>query len=107
MNPPPEHNHKFTPVSTSVHILERLSPVSHRLDLPKGSHIHDVVSILHLREFKGCDEDIRPLSVIIDDKEECEVECIDGERVIPQGVVQYLVRWKRYSSDDRIWQTLN
>ena len=105
--PPPEHNHKFAPVSTPVRILERLSPVSYRLDLPKGSRIHDVVSIVHLRRFKGSGEDIRPLPIIVDDKEEWEVECIDGERVTPQGVVQYLVRWKGYGPDDRTWQTVD
>ena len=104
--PPADHKHKLAPISTPVRILERLSPVSYHLDLPEGSHIHDVVSVLHLREFKGSGEDIRPLPVIVDDTEEWEVESIDGERVTPQGVTQYLVRWKGYGPDDRTWQTL-
>jgi hypothetical protein len=54
-------------------MLERLSPVSYRLDLPEGSCIHDVVSILHLKEFKGSGEDIRPLPVMVDGTEEWEV----------------------------------
>ena len=104
--PPADHKHKLAPISTPVRILERLSPVSYRLDLPEGSRIHDVVSVLHLREFKGSGEDIRPLPVIVDDTEEWEVESIGGERVTPQGVTQYLVRWKGYGPDDRTWQTL-
>jgi hypothetical protein len=105
--PPPEHNPKFAPASTPVRILERLSPVSYRLDLPEGSRIHDVISILHLKEFKGSRDHIRPLPVIVDDKEEWEVESIDGERITPQGILQYLVQWKGYGSDDRSWQTLD
>ena len=105
--PPSDHNHKLAPVSTPLRILERLSPVFYRLVLPEGSRIHDVVSILHLKEFKGSGEDIRPLPVMVDGTEEWEVECIDGERVTPQGVTQYLVRWKGYGPDDRTWQTLD
>jgi hypothetical protein len=67
---PSNHKHKLAPISIPVHILERLSPVSYRLDLPEGSCIHDIVSILHLREFKGSGEDIRPLPIIVDDTEE-------------------------------------
>ncbi len=97
--PPSNHNHKLAPISTPVHILERLSPISYHLDLPEGSHVHDIISILHLKEFKGSGEDIQPLPVIIDDIDEWEVECIDGECVTPQGVTQYLVWWKGYGPD--------
>jgi hypothetical protein len=105
-NPLTEYNHKFAPVSTPVRILERLSPIPYHLDLSKDSRIHDVVSILHLREFKGSDEDSQYL-YIIDDKEKREAICIDGGRAMPRGIVQNLVQQKGYGPDDRIWQILD
>jgi hypothetical protein len=44
---------------------------------------------------------------MVDGMEEWEVKCLDGERAIPQGVTQYLVRWKGYGPDDRTWQILD
>jgi hypothetical protein len=91
--PPKEHGHKLGPLSTPVRITEKLSPLSYRVDLPTGSKIHDVLSIVHLQRFHGRGEDIRPLPVLADDNghPEYEVERIDGERKT-NGSTEYLVK---------------
>src|SRR5438034_1183704 len=68
-------------LSTAVRILKKLSPVSYRIELPQNSQIHDVVSIIHLRPFKGDPGELRPLPVLDDQGlETYEVERIVGER---------------------------
>ena len=64
-----------------------------------GSRIHDVVSVVHLRKFKGAGDDIRPLPAVVDNVEEWEVEKIEGER-LSQGAVESLVKWKGYGTQD-------
>jgi hypothetical protein len=65
------------------------------------------ISILQRKEFKSSGDDIRPLSIIIDDKDEWTIECINDEHVTPHEITQYLIWWKVYNTDERIWQTLN
>ena len=78
-----EHKHKLAPISTLIHVLEQLSPLSYRLDLLMGSRIPDVVSVIHLCKFKGATgDDIRPLPVMMDNVEEWKVEKIEGERLL-------------------------
>ena len=103
--PPKPHDHKLAPVATPLRISERLSPVSYRLDLPAGSRIHDVVSIHHLRRYRGSGEDIRPLPIMVDDEKQWEVERIEGER-IKLGRTEFLIRWKGYGDYDRTWEPL-
>jgi len=102
--PPKEHQTKIGPIGTPLRIVERISPNSYRLDLPAGSQIHDVVSVVHLKKYNGEDTaDIRPLPVIAgeDVEPEWEVEAIEGERRYKNGI-QYLVRWKGYTK--RSWE---
>jgi Chromo (CHRromatin Organisation MOdifier) domain len=98
-----EHKHKLAPLATPIRIVERLSPVSYRLDLPPGSKIHDVVSVLHLRRYRGDGLDIHPEPVVVDEEEEWEVERIEGER-IENGVVKYLIKWKGWGDPYRTWE---
>jgi hypothetical protein len=58
--PPKGHQHKLGPLGTPVRIVAKLSPLSYRVALPKGSRIHDVISIIHLRKFRGDASNIRP-----------------------------------------------
>jgi len=102
--PPKEHQSKIGPSGTPLRVVERLSPNSYRLDLPAGSQIHDVVSVVHLKRYNGKDTaDIRPLPVITGDdvEPEWEVEAIEGERRYKNGI-QYLVKWKGYA--ERTWE---
>jgi hypothetical protein len=103
--PPKRHNHKLAPIASPLRITERLSPISYRLQLPAGSRIHDVISIHHLRRYRGSGEDIRPLPIIIDDEEHWKVDKVEGER-IRQGRTEFLVRWEGYGDDDRSWEPL-
>ena len=45
--PPAEH--KLTPIASPLRIAEKLSPLLYRVDLPRGSRMHDIISIVHLR----------------------------------------------------------
>jgi hypothetical protein len=101
---PKNHNHKLAPLATPLRITEKLSPLSYRVALPTGSKIHDVISIAHLRRYRGTTDDIRTLPVTVEDKEEYEVERIDGERINTTGSVEYLVKWLGYGENERTWE---
>jgi len=80
----------------------KVSPLSYCLALPEGTRIHNVVSIILLRPYKGSGEGIRPLPVTVDDEDEFEVERIDGERINSQGDPEYLVNG--YADKERTWE---
>ena len=101
---PKAHNHKLAPIGTPLRITEKLSPLSYRLALPAESRTHDVVSIAHLRKYRGSTEDIRPLPITVDEVEEYEVERIDRERINSQGTTEYLVKWIGYRENERMWE---
>jgi hypothetical protein len=50
---PSPRSQKLGPLSTPLRVLERSSSLFYRLDLPSNSCIHDVISIIHLKEFKA------------------------------------------------------
>lgn len=79
--PPKPHDHKLAPIGTPLRIVKKLSPLSYCLALPDDTRIHDVISIIHLRRYRGSGEGIRPPLIAIDNEEEYEVEHIDGERI--------------------------
>jgi len=103
--PPPQHRYKIAPVSTPVYILEKLSPLSYRIQLLAGSRIHDMVSVVHLQYYKRTDTDIKLMPVQVDGVEEYEVERIEGERKI-KGKKEFLVKWKGYGDAERTWEPL-
>lgn len=103
---PKPHDHKLAPIGTPLRIIEKLSPLSYRLSLPKGTKMHDIVSIVHLRRYRGSGRDLRPLPVMVEGSEEFEVERIDGERVNSLGGKEYLVKWYRYADKERTWEPL-
>ena len=71
--------------------------------------MHDVVSIVHLRRYKGNRDDIRPLPIIAGDEDgaaaEWEVEEIQGERSTRLGP-EFLVKWLGYTDQERTWEPL-
>jgi hypothetical protein len=100
------HAHKLGPFGTPVRIVEKLSPLSYRIDLPAGSRIHDVVSLVHLRKYRGTGADVRPLPTMVEEEPEWEVESVDGERK-SRGRKEYLIRWKGYGIHERTWEPLD
>jgi hypothetical protein len=105
--PAKPHLNKLGPTGTPLRIVEKISPLAYRLDLPQNAKIHDVVSIVHLKRFRGLNHDIRPLPVQVEDGgEEYEVESIEGQRTNAQGTVEYLVKWKGYGDHERTWEPL-
>ena len=102
--PPHGHRHKLALISTPLQIIEKISPLAYRVQLPNDSKMHDVISIAHLQKFRGTnDHHIRPLPITIDGMEEYEVESIDGERKNGDKM-EYLVRWKGYGELERTWE---
>jgi hypothetical protein len=97
--------HKLVPIGTPLHVIEKLSSLSYRVTLPTGSRIHDIISVIYLRSFKGVAEDIRPLPIEIEGEEEYLIEYIDGERVNSVGSKEYLIKWKGYDDLERTWES--
>jgi hypothetical protein len=105
--PPPQHKHKTAPLATPVQIIEKLSPLSYRIDLPEGSRIHPVVSIVHLRPYNGGPGSLKPLPILDSEGQDIyEVEKVVGERT-RQGKKEYLVQWKGYTADERTWEPVS
>jgi hypothetical protein len=73
--------------------------------LPAHSRIHDVISIVHTKQFRGKGENIRPLylPVLVDDMGEWEVESIDRAH-FRKGKAEFLIRWKGYFENERTWE---
>jgi hypothetical protein len=102
--PTKPHDHKLAPIGTPLRIVEKLSPLSYRVALREGTRIHDVVSIVHLRPYRGRSDNIRPLPIKVDEEDEFEVERIDGERINSRGELEYLVKWYSYADKERTWE---
>jgi len=98
---------KLTPVFYGpFRVLEQISPVSFRLDLPANIKIHDVLHVHRLKstleaEFKGR----RPKKVPALKDDHYEVEAIVNHRVM-RGKEEFLVQWKGYSLHHNTWEPL-
>lgn len=104
---PKPHDHKLALIGTPLRVIEKISPLSYRLALPAGSKIHDVISIIHLRKYRGTGDNIRPLPITVGEDLEYEVERIDGERINAQGGKEFLVKWYGYADKERTWEPLS
>jgi hypothetical protein len=93
-------------------ILEKVSPVAYRVELPLDWTIHPVfhVSLLrqaHIDETLHPDpvnDSLRPPPDIIDDQEEYEVEQVLDHR--RKGAKrEYLIKWRGYPESESTWES--
>jgi len=90
-------------------IVEQLSPVSFRLDLPPTMNIHPVFHVDRFRHYHpspvalGPRTPARPAPEIIDDEEEYVVEGI-AEHRISNNRREYLVQWQGFPREDWTWE---
>ena len=89
-------------------IIEKMSPLVYKLDLPASMKTHPVFHISLLKKYNEDTEDFeRPIPPPpvedIDTNEEYEVEDILDKRIIKRKT-QYLVKWKGYSLHDATWE---
>lgn len=99
-----------------LEVTQVISPLAYRITLPAGSRAHDVVSIQYLRPYKedttgrararGPPEP-QPLFYDSDGEPHWEVHSIRGERVLEDGSVEYLVRWRGFSRAHDSFQPLD
>jgi len=78
------------------------------LELSKSIRIHPVVNGSRVWLYKPQVEEqkkIPPKLVIIEEKEEFEVEKILNKRIV-RGKEKFLVRWKRYTAEEDTWENL-
>ena len=89
-------------------ILERIGENAYKLDLPKETRIHRVVNVSLLEKFVPNVHPERmappPQNAVVEEggEPQYEVESILDSRV-RRGVLQYLVHWKGFSSEEDCW----
>ena len=87
-------------------ILEKVSPVTYKIDFPKKIRIHPII---HVSELEPYYEDTfkrkkePPPPIIVNDEEEYEVEEILDKRK-HYGKIQYLIKWKGYPLSEASWE---
>jgi hypothetical protein len=92
-------------------IIEQVSPMAYKLDLPGTIRIHPVFHVSLLKEYKATPEKyknrtVQPSApVLIDDHIEYEVEKILDKRNFRKRT-EYLVKWAGYPEYDATWEPL-
>ena len=90
-------------------ILQRVSPVAYKLELPLTWTIHDVFHASLLTPYHETsqhgDNFTRPPPDLVDNLEEFEVEEVINHRHFgKKRRLQYLIKWKGYPTADNTWE---
>jgi hypothetical protein len=94
-------------------ILQVISPVAYKLDLPSHLRIHPVFHVSQLKPFLSNPSTFPhrladpPPPLVINDHEEYEVEKILAKRVLSRGRIQYKVLWRGYPLHDATWEPIS
>lgn len=90
-------------------ILEKLGPVTYRLDLKNAGRVHNVFHISLLEPYEPNEAYPQPDgplwdTLADDDNEVYDVEKILELRLTEDGQKEYLIRWKDYDASEDSWQ---
>lgn len=94
-------------------IIQVISKVAYKLELPSAMKVHPVVHISQLRRYLSPTEDFpqrkikAPEPIIIDDEIEYEVEEIMDKKTLQtrgKPRILYLVKWRGYPSYENSWE---
>jgi hypothetical protein len=87
-------------------ILEKMGPLTYKLQLPPSMRIHPVFHVSHLNPRKADTipgrKQEQPPPVVVEGEEEYEVESILDSRKWGRGF-QYFVKWKGYGPEHNEW----
>src|SRR6266404_3338284 len=106
----PHQKAKLTPKRLGpFKIVQEISPVAYRLELPPSWRIHNVFHASLLTPYHETTAHspnfTRPPPVLIDGEEEYEVERIVTHRQFGRSKqLQYLIKWKGYPESDNTWE---
>jgi hypothetical protein len=90
-------------------VKEVVTPVALRLDLPASMHIHPVIHVSHLREYKTSEqypervEPEPPPPLEIGGEQYYMVEALRNHRFV-RGHLQFLVKWENYTEEHNEWR---
>src|SRR6266481_741481 len=106
----PHQKAKLTPKRLGpFKIIQEISPVAYRLELPPNWRIHDVFHTSLLTPYYETTAHgpnfTRPPPDLIDGEEEYEIEQIVAHRQFGRSKrLQYLIKWKGYPESDNTWE---
>src|ERR1700744_3133112 len=89
-------------------VIQVMSPINYRLELPTQWSIHDVFHTDLLMPYTKTEihrpNYSQPAPELTDGQEEYEIECVINSQRIGRGLkLQYLVKWKGYPDSDNKW----
>jgi hypothetical protein len=88
-------------------VLEKISSVNYKLQLPKSSRLHPVFHVSLLEPARGN----TPIATDAELQPENEPDVYEVERILDRRLanrtVQYLVKWKGYENTDNTWEPLS
>ena len=106
----PHQKAKLTPKRLGpFKVIQEISPVAYRLELPPNWRIHDVFHASLLTPYHETTAHgpnfTRPPPDLIDGEEEYEVERIVAHRQHGRSrQLQYLIKWKGYPESNNTWE---